>query len=137
MIDFGLSKKYGDSNFMGTKCGTPYYVAPEVISGKYGNSCDVWGLGIILYSMLSGHLPFDGDNQTNLFNNIKNVPVPFDEKLWGPISEEAKDLVNKMLIKDHKKRITLAEAKEHNWFIKAQDNVVLIPQEIFLNMKSY
>ena len=46
-------------------------------------------------------------------------------------------MVNKMLIKDHKKRITLAEAKEHNWFIKAQDNVVLIPQEIFLNMKSY
>ena len=60
LIDFGLSKKYGEEKHMNTRCGTPYYIAPELLSGDYGTTVDIWGLGLILYTMLSGELPFNG-----------------------------------------------------------------------------
>ena len=66
LIDFGLSKRFGahhdDHEKMHTIVGTPYYVAPEVLKGSYGYSCDVWSLGVILFILLCGYPPFEGDN---------------------------------------------------------------------------
>jgi calcium-dependent protein kinase len=76
LIDFGLSKRFGaiqeaDPNEkMHTIVGTPYYVAPEVLRGNYDFSCDVWSLGVILYIMLCGYPPFEGDNNKEIFKRV-------------------------------------------------------------------
>lgn len=72
LIDFGLSKKFGDKEgVLETMVGTPYYVAPEVLSGAYGPECDTWSLGVVLYAMLSGNLPFGGENNAEILRRIK------------------------------------------------------------------
>ena len=72
IIDFGLSHEFDKINFLATKCGSPSYAAPEIIKGgKYdGFKTDIWCCGIILYAMVCGYLPFDGDNNNSLFKNI-------------------------------------------------------------------
>lgn len=83
--------------------GTPYYVAPEVLKQKelgYDKACDVWSLGIILYIFLCGYPPFEGDNSGEIFKNVLRNDVTFAEDDWGAISNEAKDLIIRMLNKD-------------------------------------
>mmetsp|Transcript_35294 Transcript_35294/g.6362 ORF Transcript_35294/g.6362 Transcript_35294/m.6362 type:complete len:84 (+) Transcript_35294:544-795(+) len=71
LIDFGLSNKFGDKlNLkakMHSKVGTPYYVAPEVLDGRYDVKCDLWSAGVILYILLSGTIPFPGDSNREIF----------------------------------------------------------------------
>lgn len=73
MIDFGLATKYGGKygNSLDTKVGTPFYVAPEVLGEHYGPECDIWSLGVVLYAMLSGTVPFGGNNNAEIFCNIR------------------------------------------------------------------
>ena len=73
IIDFGLSKKFDHAEMMGemkTIVGTPFYVAPEVLNGSYDKQCDVWSIGVILYILLCGYPPFDGDNNKEIFRAI-------------------------------------------------------------------
>lgn len=76
LIDFGLSKRFGaiqeshPDEKMHTIVGTPYYVAPEVLKGNYDFACDVWSLGVILYIMLCGYPPFEGDNNKEIFKRV-------------------------------------------------------------------
>lgn len=96
IIDFGLSKKFSkseDIQHMHTIVGTPLYVAPEVLKGDYDLECDVWSLGILMFIMLCGYPPFDGENNKDIFRAILNHKLEFDEKDWAPISAEAKDLI--------------------------------------------
>mmetsp|Transcript_28197 Transcript_28197/g.20397 ORF Transcript_28197/g.20397 Transcript_28197/m.20397 type:complete len:158 (-) Transcript_28197:764-1237(-) len=92
LIDFGLSKSFKDKNLqkMKTIVGTPYYVAPEVLKGNYDQSCDIWSIGIILYIMLCGYPPFEGDDNTEIFKNVLNQEIQFDSEGWSDISEDAK-----------------------------------------------
>lgn len=85
---------------MHTIVGTPYYVAPEVLRGNYDFSCDVWSMGVILYIMLCGYPPFEGDNNKEIFKNVLKQNLEFDEGDWKDVSTEAKDLISKMLVKD-------------------------------------
>lgn len=98
LIDFGLARL---NLTMHTKMtdvvGTPYYVAPEVLKGKYGLKCDMWSLGVVLYLMLSGHLPFGGNCAESVYKNVIKGEVKFETKDWRGVSSEAKDLVIKLL----------------------------------------
>ena len=113
LIDFGLSNEYDD--YLSTPCGSPCYASPEVIKGlKYsGLAIDLWASGIILYSMLCGYLPFDDKNNDNLFRKILKCKIEFPTKKNIVISDNAKDLIKKILKPDPKKRITLDEILEH------------------------
>ena len=70
LIDFGFSKRFGETTRMHALVGTPYYVAPEVIKGDYDFKCDVWSCGVILYFFLVGTVPFDGSNPDKILEAI-------------------------------------------------------------------
>ena len=112
LIDFGLSNEYND--YLITPCGSPCYASPEVIKGmKYsGLGIDLWASGIILYSMLCGYLPFDDKNNDELFKKILKCKFEFPKKNTN-ISENAKDLICKILRPEPSKRISIDEILEH------------------------
>jgi calcium-dependent protein kinase len=120
LIDFGLSKLNpaggGKLKKLDTVVGTPYYVAPEVLEGKYNYECDLWSLGVIMYVLLSGYLPFGGKSTTDVFNRIRKARVSFEKKEWDKVSDVAKDLVKKLLEPDRKLRLTAGKALQHEWF---------------------
>lgn len=101
---------------MSTPCGTPGYVAPEVLSNKpYGSQCDAWSLGVIFYILLCGYPPFSDDNTERLFSLIQSGRYEMDPQEWGVISESAKDLVRKILVVDPSKRLTCDQILHHPW----------------------
>jgi len=70
LIDFGLSKILDTKKVMNTIVGTPYYMAPEVIKGVYDKKCDIWSIGVLLYTLVSGYLPFTGKNRFVVYDKI-------------------------------------------------------------------
>ena len=105
LIDFGLSKQVAIKN-MKSIVGSPYYVAPEVLKGDYGLQCDVWSLGVILYILLCGYLPFSGAKVNDVFLKIQEGKYSMEQKEWDKVSDEGKDLVRSMLQVNVKKRLT-------------------------------
>lgn len=117
ITDFGLSKFFDEqSAVMQTPCGTPGYIAPEVLRMMgYTKACDVWSLGVIIYILLCGFPPFYADNDAQLYEKIKRGEYEFLRPYWDDISDNAKDLVARMLTVDPLKRITCEQALEHPW----------------------
>lgn len=117
LIDFGLSKRYDPNRQnLRTVLGTSHYIAPEVLLGKYTDKCDEWSLGIIMYIILSGYAPFDGDCDAQILKAVADAQYSLEGPFWGRISENAKDLISKLLEKDIDARWTAAQALEHDWF---------------------
>lgn len=115
--DFGLAKTH-ENNLMTTQCGTPSYVAPEIIAGQgYNQQVDVWSIGIILYIMLCGFPPFYDDDPDKLFEIISQGKIVFPSPHWDGISELAKDLIKKCLTIDPEKRISPALILKHPWVV--------------------
>ena len=107
---------------MSTTCGTPGYVAPEILAqkGSYGREVDLWSLGVILYILLCGFPPFYDDNNTALYNQIKRGDYSFPSPYWDNVSKPAIDLIRKLLTVDPAARLTVEQALGHPW-IKARD----------------
>lgn len=128
--DFGLSNFYtapvDESNpvLLHTTCGTPNYVAPEVLldKGYDGKKADVWSMGVILYVLMAGYLPFDEENISDLFRKIQNAEYTMPR--W--FSKEGSDLVRCILNPDPEKRYTIPMIKEHPWMKKGPDYIVYI-----------
>lgn len=95
--------------------GTPYYIAPEVLMTKHGPSCDIWSVGVLMYIMLSGYLPFTGQSPNQVFVKILKGVLRFDQPEWSYYSEESIDLIKKMLVVDPNDRVTAEEALKHSW----------------------
>jgi len=98
-----------------TACGSPCYAAPEMIAGKpyNGLEVDIWSCGIILYAMICGYLPFEDPNTDKLYKKILNGQYKFPNN----ISEEAKDLISKILNNNPKERYSLLNIRAHPWFV--------------------
>merc|ERR1711935_1006777 len=118
--DFGLSKME-ESGVMATACGTPGYVAPEVLAQKpYGKAVDVWSIGVISYILLCGYPPFYDENDANLFAQILKGEFEFDSPYWDDISEEAKDFIRSLMCVNVEHRLTCHTALEHCWITGKQ-----------------
>jgi len=115
LADFGLSKLYSGKALQ-TACGTPFYVAPDILMGSgYGTAVDMWASGILLYVLLSGRLPFAADSDAELFKLIIDAEVVWKSPQFDTVSEDAKDLISKLLVVDPDQRYTAKEALEHPW----------------------
>jgi calcium-dependent protein kinase len=115
VIDFGTSGKMKKGQKYNEVIGTPFYIAPEVLNNNYDEKCDMWSCGVILYVMLSGEPPFYGENDDEIYSQILNSEVKFNQKVWDDISRDAKDLIKKLLNKNHRERLSAVEALQHPW----------------------
>ena len=141
IADFGFSKNFGEEKLM-TSCGSPGYVgmcfsfckqivclsdfqilnfffqAPEVLTCEsYDKSVDMWSIGVILYILLCGYPPFYADNAPALFKKIMDVQYDFDDPSWDDVSQDAKDLIKALLVKEPKNRLTAVQVLEHPWVV--------------------
>ncbi|KAK5173450.1 serine/threonine protein kinase [Saxophila tyrrhenica] len=124
LADFGLAKIIGEESFTTTLCGTPSYVAPEILQQtnhrRYTRAVDVWSLGVVLYISLCGFPPFSDElysptNPYNLSQQIKMGRFDYPSPYWDSVGDEALDLIDRMLTVDVDKRITIDECLEHPW----------------------
>lgn len=121
VIDFGLAKRFepGSGQTMLTKAGTPYYVSPQVLAGKYDEKCDIWSCGVIAYILLCGYPPFYGDNDSCILRAVKKGEFEFPSPDWDTISVHAKAFISQMLILDPAKRPSAQALLEHEWLRSA------------------
>jgi len=107
IIDFGTAVPYdarkGDLKEV---LGTPFYIAPEVLGGKYNEKCDLWSIGVITFMLLSGKAPFFGKEDSDIFQMVRKGSFKFDGPQWKAVSADAKDFITKLLTVDPKKRLS-------------------------------
>jgi serine/threonine protein kinase len=124
IADFGFAKKVKDLSPKETACGTPGYVAPEILRGdKYGAEVDVWSMGVICYVLLAGYPPFYDEDQKRLFKKIKEGRYHFHEDYWANTSPEAIHMIQQMLCVDQSKRWTADQLLEHPWMKMGDDTL--------------
>ena len=118
IIDFGLCHNFNGTKFLTTKCGSPSYAAPEILKGfPYdGFKTDIWCCGIILYAMLCGYLPFDGDDNQEIFQSIVDGELEFPNFL----EDDSIDLLLRLLNPEPKERISIKEIKDHEFYVKGK-----------------
>jgi len=114
VADFGLSRVFQDREQLNTYCGSPEYVAPEVLACvPYEKAVDLWSVGVITYILLTGFLPFYDKNHALLFEKIQNVDYNWDD--CPEVSPSAKHFIQHLLVKDPKRRYTAEVAMSHPW----------------------
>ena len=119
IVDFGLSNTYKqEKDTLKTACGSPCYASPEMIAGKRYNGLDtdLWSLGVILYAMTVGYLPFEDSDTNKLYKKILSCEylVP------GYVDKQAKDMMKHIMQSDPKQRYKIKDIKAHPWYSKIQ-----------------
>ena len=145
LIDFGTAKIFERGQSENRYVGSSYYMAPEVLKRKYDEKCDLWSIGVIFYILLTGRPPFDGNDDEEILKNVEKGVYDKTSYPFPSLSSLAKDLINKLLQYDPKKRISAEEALEHQWFktaeFKRKDKVNTISpelaKELITNMTKY
>lgn len=119
LADFGMAALQPQNRWLNTSCGSPHYAAPEIINGKKyrGDMVDIWSVGVILYAMLNGFLPFDGGDVASTLRLVKKGAY----YLSPDLSEEAQDLIQRILQRRPDDRITMPQIWEHPLLRKYED----------------
>jgi calcium/calmodulin-dependent protein kinase I len=130
LIDFGLATEMKDGKLLRESCGSPEYVAPEVLRPQhhgYGTKADMWSVGVVAFIILGGYHPFSADTDEGRNALIRNANFEFHEVKWAHISKEAKAFIRKLIEVDTSERMSCEEALDHPWLAvsaeqKASDN---------------
>ncbi|XP_042550673.1 myosin light chain kinase 2, skeletal/cardiac muscle [Dipodomys spectabilis] len=116
IIDFGLARRYNPDEKLKVNFGTPEFLSPEVVNyDQISDKTDMWSMGVITYMLLSGLSPFLGDDDTETLNNILSGNWYFDEETFEAVSDEAKDFVSNLIVKDQGARMSAAQCLAHPW----------------------
>ncbi|NXK65753.1 MYLK2 kinase, partial [Sylvietta virens] len=116
IIDFGLARRYNPNEKLKVNFGTPEFLSPEVVNyEQVSYSTDMWSMGVITYMLLSGLSPFLGDDDTETLNNVLAANWYFDEETFESVSDEAKDFVSNLIIKDKSARMSADQCLQHPW----------------------
>ncbi|CAA7055997.1 unnamed protein product [Microthlaspi erraticum] len=136
VIDFGLSDYSRFDQRLNDVVGSAYYVAPEVLHRSYSTEADIWSIGVISYILLCGSRPFYGRTESAIFRCVLRANPNFEDLPWPSISPIAKDFVKRLLNKDHRKRMTAAQALAHPW-LRDENPGLLLDFSIYKLVKSY
>ncbi|RAW38780.1 hypothetical protein PC110_g4977 [Phytophthora cactorum] len=129
IADFGFARPMNGSR-RGTACGTPGYVAPEVVQGEpYGAEVDCWSLGVILFILLCGYPPFPGANHATVLDKVVKAEYKFEAPYWDEVSDEAKDLVTELLTVDRTKRLDVSGILAHPWMDETRASAISITDD--------
>ncbi|KAL8519586.1 hypothetical protein ACS0TY_010503 [Phlomoides rotata] len=136
VIDFGLSDFIRPDQRLNDIVGSAYYVAPEVLHRSYSSEADIWSIGVITYILLCGSRPFWARTESGIFRSVLRADPNFFDAPWPSVSAEAKDFVKRLLNRDHRKRMSAAQALTHPWL---RDLNVFVPLDttIYRLVKSY
>ena len=129
LIDFGLSKTYGEGQEMHDGVGTIYTMAPEVLKGNYTAQADLWSVGVIAYMLLSSQMPFYGKKRRHIVEQILQCKYDFKGRRWQRISPQAKAFVEDLLVDNPDERATAEEALVSTWLNKRYGATVRGPTE--------
>lgn len=136
IADFGFAKRVLQPKSLTTQCGTPGYVAAEILEGKpYDTQADMWSIGVIVYILLGGYPPFIESNQRTLFRKIRKGQYEFHEEYWGQVSDDAKDLIRNLLTVDPDKRFTSSQALSNKWI--GADSSKLASLDLGINLEKF
>lgn len=133
LADFSFAKVVKKRNTCRTLCGTPGYLAPEMLERfpAYDVKCDVWSVGCLLFLLLGGYLPFDDEDDEVIFDKTRDGQFELRPEFWNSVSNGAKDLVTRMLTVNPKRRITASKALESDWVVRGDEAL----EERQLNVK--
>ena len=140
LIDWGCAQTIKSAKQSKQADGTAYYIAPEVLKGEYDEKCDIWACGVIFYILLCGYPPFNGETDDEIYEAVLSGKFQYPEEDWDQVSQEAKDLIKKMLTKDPKKRISALYSMQDVWFKKNEEKSEYdkkLAKKVLNNMKKF
>ncbi|XP_075593622.1 death-associated protein kinase 2-like isoform X2 [Balearica regulorum gibbericeps] len=138
IIDFGLAQRLEDGVTFKSLCGTPQYIAPEVINYEpLSSATDMWSIGVITYILLSGLSPFQGETDAETLSNIVAGAYEFEERCFSQTSEMAKDFIRQLLVKEPGRRMTAAECLVHPWIKPLSRKQAANRSRSSINMKNF
>lgn len=122
LADFGFASRVIYPESLTKQCGTPFFVAPEILMKRpYDQSADMWSLGVIIYIVLGGVMPFLGKNRHDLFAAIVKGHYTFPQEYFDHVSGDAKDLIRSLLRVNPRERITAEQTLGSRWMVRADD----------------
>jgi len=133
LIDWGGARYFQKNKKMSKISGTPYYIAPEVLNETYDEKCDVWSCGIIMYILLCGYPPFNGDDDNEIMNSVRSGEFEFPDEDWDNVTKEAKEIIRRMLTYNPQQRPSAEDVLQDLWFIKNKSKNVGDNKEILKN----
>ncbi|XP_037512493.1 phosphorylase b kinase gamma catalytic chain, skeletal muscle/heart isoform isoform X1 [Rhipicephalus sanguineus] len=144
VTDFGFATQLAESETLTELCGTPGYLAPELLKASmyessegYDKQVDIWACGVIMYTLLVGFPPFWHRKQMVMLRNIMEGKYEFCSPEWDDITEAPKDLISKLLVVDPKKRLTASQALDHCFFKAVKRASVFVTEDVAMQKRAF